>query len=223
MHIPLHRGSRTYDPKVLGTTVNFQTHVKAGRTLDPFMALLSHECNPTAYIVRGGYGEIEVRATKNLVPGDEVTISYVDRSEDVPLRKEALRKLGIECVCKFCKDNLPASLPEGDFRTKVLKLFPNSSTIEKGVTSKRELETVIADIEKNHGYDVFPLSQLYDLVIVYYLRKGRTSDALKTILKQHYLCKPVDVQKDSDTRINQLYILLSILNCPLPGTSVLQE
>ena len=77
-----------------------------------FFALQScanHSCVPTAAIEGESSGEACILALRDIKPGQEVTISYIDVEDSktgVPLgyreRRRMLKDYGFECDCELC-------------------------------------------------------------------------------------------------------------------------
>lgn len=75
------------------------------------ISLLNHSCNPNATVWFDG-DQAVVRACRDIEPGDEITISYIDRSMSRFKRKEALlRDFYFDCCCDVCADERKSHKP----------------------------------------------------------------------------------------------------------------
>lgn len=73
--------------------------------------------------------ELQIRATKNIRVGEEVTLCYVTASyarSDYETRRSELKKhWNIDCKCTLCQKG--ATGPSGDLRTDIMKLAQESN------------------------------------------------------------------------------------------------
>jgi hypothetical protein len=70
-----------------------------------FYALQScsnHSCDPLALPEGEATGQMSLLALTDIVPGQEITISYIDESLSYKDRQKALRDYGFRCVCDKC-------------------------------------------------------------------------------------------------------------------------
>ncbi|WEW57830.1 hypothetical protein PRK78_003297 [Emydomyces testavorans] len=80
------------------------------RVVGPAITYINHSCNPNAQQtlveseIRGKKCYfVDIRACRNIRPGEEITVSYEDIYVDVAARKEYMKQhFGFECACQFC-------------------------------------------------------------------------------------------------------------------------
>ncbi len=76
---------------------------KAGCALSVLMGWHNHSCEPNAEAAVDDDGAIAIRALAEIRQGDEICISYVDRSKGYEERQAALAQhYGFECRCARC-------------------------------------------------------------------------------------------------------------------------
>ncbi|KAK3355971.1 hypothetical protein B0H65DRAFT_64635 [Neurospora tetraspora] len=78
---------------------------QAGIFLHPSLSMVNHSCVPNAYITfekRKAF----LKAERDLEPGDEILISYIDHTAPRRARQESLRLYHFQCNCIRCKDDL---------------------------------------------------------------------------------------------------------------------
>jgi hypothetical protein len=92
------------------------------------MILLGFHCDPSTYRIFNGT-ELEVRALKALVAGDEATGSIVGQhNEDAVMRRKILmERWAIDCPCELCLKLLPLGLPEGLLKDHVFEILSQVS------------------------------------------------------------------------------------------------
>lgn len=96
----------------------FAYYFKSGTGLYRIQALMNHSCKPNARAYKDANsrnGAAEVIAIRDIMPGEEIEISYLDAgvegeeldvSEDLEWRRESLREYGIDaCTCSKCSVN----------------------------------------------------------------------------------------------------------------------
>lgn len=87
--------------------------VALGTLMSDSLSVFNHSCCPTAYLAvelrPGKAPKCAIRATADLSPGDEVTLSYAPMAcKPSALRKQQLRDAYFfECDCRLC------AAPEG--------------------------------------------------------------------------------------------------------------
>lgn len=70
----------------------------------PDASLLNHSCRPNASTVFEGTA-LYVAAARDIAPGEEITISYIDLGADLEHRRAELRQgFGFVCACERCLD-----------------------------------------------------------------------------------------------------------------------
>jgi len=76
--------------------------VNVGYIVDPFAAMLNHNCEPNVTWNCNGR-ELNIVSTRDIQEGEELLMSYI---EDREMRKEKLLAWwGIDCECKMCTED----------------------------------------------------------------------------------------------------------------------
>jgi hypothetical protein len=76
-----------------------------------FYALQScanHSCSPNAQAAGDFSGGMHVIAAKDISPGEEIVISYIDETADYEDRQAMLEDYGFMCKCTKCSDEKAA-------------------------------------------------------------------------------------------------------------------
>jgi hypothetical protein len=87
------------------------------QALFPEIAMLNHDCRPNAaYFFDEEMMTHYVHAIRDIIPGEEITITYIDNEKDRKTRMSRLEKnWGFECSCAACTAH-PNFLAESDSR-----------------------------------------------------------------------------------------------------------
>jgi hypothetical protein len=73
-------------------------------------SLANHECEPSCDVVIAAGGSLALRARRRMAVGDHVTITYLDSSLPVQLRRrKLLLGYGFDCNCTLCQRQLKSS------------------------------------------------------------------------------------------------------------------
>ena len=64
---------------------------------------MNHSCIPNAERIENDADELEVRATSNILEGQEITITYIDPMKNFKERREFCHKYGFVCSCDLCQ------------------------------------------------------------------------------------------------------------------------
>ncbi|KAM6906622.1 N-lysine methyltransferase SMYD2-like [Lycodopsis pacificus] len=105
LELPGHKDLLTLFSQVAcnGFTVEDDELSHMGTALYPDVALINHSCLPSVIVTYNGTSA-EVRAVKNMKPGDEVLISYIDLLYPADDRNNRLREsYYFTCDCQDCK------------------------------------------------------------------------------------------------------------------------
>ncbi|XP_068580656.1 N-lysine methyltransferase SMYD2-like [Cebidichthys violaceus] len=105
LELPDHKDLLTLFSQVAcnGFTVEDDELSHMGTALYPDVALINHSCLPSVIVTYNGTSA-EVRAVKNMKPGDEVLISYIDLLYPADDRNNRLREsYYFTCDCQDCK------------------------------------------------------------------------------------------------------------------------
>ncbi len=73
-----------------------------GTALYERVSLFNHDCDPTCDVHISGGGTVTLRARKLILPGEQCTVTYLDSSLPVELRRVKLKLYGFDCVCGLC-------------------------------------------------------------------------------------------------------------------------
>lgn len=98
------------------------------------LCTMNHSCTPNCLVAydtttaekMGGPAEACIFATKDIAPGEELTISYIDASLPLRERRELLAHYGFECQCSKCQFEDPKHR------------LPRSVLVDLGSTAERE-------------------------------------------------------------------------------------
>ncbi|KAE9370088.1 hypothetical protein N431DRAFT_509046 [Stipitochalara longipes BDJ] len=165
-------------------------------TIDPFLALVNHNCEPNATWVSNG-GSVSVRALKEITANTEITFSYLGVRGDRQSRQEELQTVwGIVCHCDACKKSPPSI--KGILRDHIRPLA--------GLDRLRYVG------ETNAGFSdgIFPMRELYLQVLYCYTRQKDYTKALKTALRLYYIIDKKQIPKVSPT---DYLCITSVLAC----------
>jgi SET domain len=90
-----------------------------GSCLDPLAALMNHSCDPnSAFFFKRR--ELRVQSIRSIAPGEELTISYTNETDNFDHRqKELSSKYFFTCTCSKCQKGVGGP---GEFRTGDLEL-----------------------------------------------------------------------------------------------------
>ncbi|XP_017278763.1 N-lysine methyltransferase SMYD2 [Kryptolebias marmoratus] len=105
LEIPDHKGLLQLFSQVAcnGFTVEDDELSQMGTAIYPDVALINHSCLPSVIVTYNG-ASAEVRAVKDMKPGDEVLISYIDLLSPTEERNTRLREsYYFTCDCQECK------------------------------------------------------------------------------------------------------------------------
>lgn len=169
---------------------------KFGAFLDPFVSKVRHSCVPNAWCVLNGKG-IEVRATKDIDAGSELTFSYLPgrnpQKMDFEERTRMLKKqCGIICKCSLCNQGMLG--PSGDIRKRMLKQLAQQTEDPLRFRFEdylAETERVIGEMEATgFGEPSHMMLPLYELAEHGYFITEQTIKAFQTTLKIYFLIQP---------------------------------
>jgi hypothetical protein len=97
-------GSCAESPSALGDA-------PGGTAVYEAASLANHECEPSCDVVIAAGGALALRARRNIADGDALTITYLDSSLPVDLRrKKLLLGYGFDCECAMCREQQRALL-----------------------------------------------------------------------------------------------------------------
>ncbi|KAK3933780.1 hypothetical protein QBC46DRAFT_431428 [Diplogelasinospora grovesii] len=118
----------------------------------PDAALLNHDCRPNVHYRIQNMTHITV-AVRDISPGEELTISYVDGMLSQAGRQNRLNDWGFACTCSVCSGG-EAKIEESDKRLKrIAHLTSNLDSFEGEVTPETGAELVSLHVEEGlHMY-----------------------------------------------------------------------
>ncbi|KAH7070129.1 hypothetical protein FB567DRAFT_564860 [Paraphoma chrysanthemicola] len=112
--------------------------------LFPEIAMLNHDCRPNAaYFWDEQMMTHYVHAIRDIQPGEEITITYIDNEKDRKTRMKRLQKSwGFKCSCSACTAN-PSLTAESDNRlyqiTELARILDNWTPASKATPEVAEL------------------------------------------------------------------------------------
>ncbi|MEI8327013.1 MAG: SET domain-containing methyltransferase [Betaproteobacteria bacterium] len=78
-----------------------------GTALYELASLANHDCDPNADVVIARGGALELRARRDVAAGEPLTVTYLDSSLHVALRRrKLLLGYGFSCECALCRAQL---------------------------------------------------------------------------------------------------------------------
>ncbi|KAK3377509.1 hypothetical protein B0H63DRAFT_502266 [Podospora didyma] len=103
-----------------GITVNGRD----AKGLYPEIARLNHACDPNAYgrFTKGDLAMSAV-ATRDIMPGEEITISYIPLGMPTPYRAKSLANWGFNCTCGLCSAPAEAREASDQRRERLVDIF----------------------------------------------------------------------------------------------------
>ncbi|KUJ21561.1 SET domain-containing protein [Mollisia scopiformis] len=117
--------------------------ISLGACVDPYYSMINHSCMPNSYWVFNGR-ELQVRAERDMVAGEEVTISYIPRGAYVD-RTISLASWGIHCTCQRCSKGVIE--PTGQLREAIKEALDEQKWKYIRPTAQcRILRTLISDV-----------------------------------------------------------------------------
>lgn len=88
-----------------------------GQALFGLLCLVNHSCTPstvTRYSSWRGRTMVRIEALRDIAKDEELSVSYVDETEPVEKRREALAAYGFVCICGLCVQERAGSSSEAD-------------------------------------------------------------------------------------------------------------
>jgi hypothetical protein len=158
--------------------------------IDPFVSTLRHSCDSNAWSVFNSKG-VQVRATKDIPAGDEITLSFVSNRLDYEERTSTLKKgWGIVCNCSLCQKGVLG--PTGELRKNILSVHekngPDRSSPSIAIANaERAIAGMKANSFDNNSY---PMLELQKLALWGYSKEHQEASGLKTCLIMHFLTEP---------------------------------
>ncbi|KNH08150.1 SET domain containing protein [Perkinsela sp. CCAP 1560/4] len=75
-----------------------------GWSIQSTLSLLNHDCMPNCYIapIDERSGVMSIRASKKILPGEELTIAYMQADGNATIRDELFDRYRFHCSCRMC-------------------------------------------------------------------------------------------------------------------------
>ncbi|KAK5106165.1 hypothetical protein LTS08_000282 [Lithohypha guttulata] len=213
-----------------------------GLLLDPFLATMNHSCDANVYLHRPTYTNntgwlqrkqtaqvaLEIMPLRNIVEGEELTISYIDFQRHVSERQSELQKnYFFTCTCAKCVSDISVDtqLRESDpkfaslqahWRARAnehIKKSTNTFLAPEPLSKTTSTLTDIANaMEKHPNFSptIDPYNRVIQELKLLYMSESKACDlALTHALKQHLIIGPQLYSSPiHPTRIvNALYVL----------------
>lgn len=130
---------------------------------------MNHDCRPNAHYYFDPHTLTQhVHALRTIIPGEELTISYIDPTQSTAERLAALKlSWGFPCSCAACTAS-PAPKAASDARiAQILSLqaiLQDHSATSTATTAMADLLVSLYELEHLHG----PVSEAYALAAIEY-------------------------------------------------------
>jgi hypothetical protein len=215
--VPYLRGTHSWYYPILSPCVSPATFV------DPFVSKITHSCNPNSWCVFDGK-DLNVRATRDIAAGEELTINYTSREEENFERRQNNLKAywNIDCNCSLC--NKGALGPDGELREKVLYLIKLGPSAGGTYRIEERMQRAIGDMNA-YGFSGGStlMVQLYRVAIHIDVHNKVPEKALKKTLLLYFQVEPHATPAISlPRRINTLFNIIAY-TMPLRKRIILPE
>ncbi|RDW59127.1 hypothetical protein BP5796_12051 [Coleophoma crateriformis] len=119
-------------------------------TLFPNISRFNHDCRPNAaYRFNHETMTHNVRALRDIVPGEELTLTYTNPSLSRKDRQDRLRLWGFECACDLCMQE-ESQAAESDGRiAQINSLMPKFTQIPSPATPA--MAEILIDLHRQEG------------------------------------------------------------------------
>jgi hypothetical protein len=140
---------------------------------------LNHDCRPNAHY----YFDREtlthhVHATRSILPGEELTISYIDPARSKEDRQRSLKQWGFECTCSLCSAS-PAVSGASDQRiAKILEIEEQLEQRHVEGETAISMAQLLISLYKQEGMDA-PIASAYSTAAIEYNGVGKSWIASK--------------------------------------------
>ncbi|CAG2101261.1 unnamed protein product [Medioppia subpectinata] len=188
---------------------------------------LRHNCRPNSCCISRFNGHtVELRAMRSIAPGEEITISRVDLLQNKADRREALKKISIDCECEKCVDNTDGHIDYRRLQPEYIQSVKFNDAY--GTASAAELEdkfrSILTDLDVVYG-DYHPFRTQALVIYTSILKTCRS--APDSILKEFrdMTAKALDVTNCKDTfeSNHQISEMSPKLSKPLSPGDVITE
>jgi hypothetical protein len=188
----------------LSTTVTL-----AGTYIDPFVALISHSCDPNVWVVFES-NRLRVRALREIPVGTEIVLSILGLGGcDYEIRKSTLLSVcNINCTCTLCRQGHMG--PSGELLGRLRKYEDNMvNMLDPQIDHLPDVQRAISDMQAaGFGFDARLMPALYKHAIAGQIRNLKTAAALKLCLALYYHIEPVQTPRTPLwARIDTLFVL----------------
>ncbi|KAF2014013.1 SET domain-containing protein [Aaosphaeria arxii CBS 175.79] len=101
------KGEETVDDKdehvMLTNSFGTEFEGENFRAVFPLVSRVNHACDPNSFVMFSATSlSIALKSYRPILPGEEITISYVYLGTPTPHRASQLKKWGFECDCSLC-------------------------------------------------------------------------------------------------------------------------
>lgn len=96
-----------------GSSIGKAGEAPGGTVLYALASHANHDCDPSLEVQVGAGAGLTLRTRREIRPGEEVTVTYLDSSLDVGIRQAKLRLYGFECRCALCVRQLAEARAKG--------------------------------------------------------------------------------------------------------------
>jgi hypothetical protein len=163
-------------------TNNFDVNIDGvgQQALFPEIAMMNHDCRPNAaYFFDEEMMTHYVHAIRDIRPGEEITITYIDNEKDRRTRMSRLKKnWGFECSCAACTAH-PSFLAESDSRlhqiSDLAKVLDDWTSTSEATPEVAELMVSLYVLERLDA----SLATAYKYAAEVYSSYGKRWDAIK--------------------------------------------
>ncbi|KAM7210686.1 hypothetical protein V8F06_013931 [Rhypophila decipiens] len=144
--------------------------------LYPEIARLNHGCDPNAY---GRFTKADLAmtavATRDIEPGEEITISYIPLGMPSIYRQQALANWSFKCTCALCTSAPEASSASDSRRNRLVELLHEMNQLVPGSSKHLSVEQTQANYEQLVVYtrefvEIVQIERLFPKVGEYYQR-----------------------------------------------------
>ena len=213
-------------------TVGSPMQPRLGSCLDPGAALINHSCHPNAHHLSEGPALV-VRSCRKIAKNEEITISYIDPTQDFEERQKALfTAYAFTCQCSRCTEGFEeqGEMLTGDpildtpvhFSKSQLHALLNALT-----DSNQDLDTVEAEIRASCNslpskqpwlINTYPIPNIYITLARRFEEEQRWEKALHNWLKIVYVIDPLRYPDRLNIHRVEDLMSLSQLEAYVPST-----
>ncbi|KAK0609578.1 hypothetical protein B0T17DRAFT_134101 [Bombardia bombarda] len=152
---------------------------KEAKGLYPEIARLNHACDPNAY-PRFTKADLAMSAvaTRDILPGEEITISYVPLGMPTPYRHSSLSNWGFTCTCSLCTSPTSARQASDARRERLVEIFFSMREPSTHYDTLVELTKEFVEIVKVERLEA-KVGEYYQAFMKIYYEFGDVESALR--------------------------------------------